>query len=113
MNGSATCGERVVIVQVDQGRVKLKTGSISTIDPFADGDEDRAVVRGDERFRPIDDTPEEAYEKSFETHDIHLLKEQEAKSLGTTEAAQSWFGMIYQDRVVAQIQRALKRLKIV
>lgn len=110
MNGSATCGERVVIVQVHSGRVKLKTGRISTPDPDRSGNGAKTVVRGDQRFRPVDDTPEEAYEKTFEANDIHLLKEQEARSLGTLEAVQNWFGMIYQDRVLGRIQRALKRL---
>lgn len=111
MNGSATCGERVVIVQVHSGRVKLKTGRISTPDPVRSDNGAKTVVRGDQRFRPVDDTPEEAYEKTFEANDIHLLKEQEARSLGTLEAVQNWFGMIYQDRVLGRIQRALKRLK--
>lgn len=110
MNGTANCGERVVIVQVNGGRVKLKTGNIMTIDPGAEGG-NRTVVRGDERFRPADETPEEAYQKSFEAGDIHLLRAEEARSLGTLEAVQSWFGMIYQDHVLVQIQRALKRLK--
>jgi hypothetical protein len=43
--------------------------------------------------------------------DIHLLKEQEAYSLDDPVTANDWFGTIYQDRLVAKINRALKRLK--
>ena len=111
MNGTATSGDRVVIVQVDKGHVKLKTGHIATADTATSADPGRTVVRGDKRFRPVDDTPEEAYEKAFKADDIHLLTEQEAQSLGAPDAAQSWFGLIYQDHVVARIQRALKRFK--
>ncbi len=113
MNGTAVYGERVVIVEVHSGRVNLKTGRISSTDSshvHADN-RNETVVLGDRRFRPVVDSPEEAYERSFRVDDIHLLKEQEVQSLQNPETAQAWFGAIYQDWLVARIQRALKRLR--
>ncbi len=103
MNGTAVCGERVLVVQVDSGRVSVKSGRISDV-----RSDDRAdtVVLDDRQFL----RPEEGYEHSFRTDDIHLLKEQEAQALQVLSTAQAWFGMIYQDWLVAKIQRALKRL---
>jgi hypothetical protein len=113
MNGSAKYGERVVIVEVDCGRVNLKTGCISSTDSSHVQADNRntTIVRGDQRFHPIIESPEDAHERSFNVNDIHLLKEQEAQSLEALDAAQDWFGAIYQDRLVTKIQRALKRLK--
>ena len=113
MNGSAKYGERVVIVEVESGHVNLKTGCISSTDSsHVEADNlNTTVVRGDRRFHPIIETPEEAHERSFNVHDIHLLKEQEAQSLGALDAAKDWFGAIYQDPLVTKIHRALKGLK--
>jgi ribosome-associated translation inhibitor RaiA len=113
MNGSVTCGERVVIVEVHSGRVHLKTGRISSADSghvHADN-RNTTVVWGDRQFQPVMESPDDAYERSFEVNDIHLLKEQEAYSLADLNTAQDWFGAIYQDRLVTKINRALKRLK--
>lgn len=113
MNGTAVLGERVVIVEVHSGRVNLKTGRISSTNPSpvpADSRTDTIVV-GDRPFRPVTDSPEEASERSFRVSDIHLLKEQEAQSLKDPSLAQTWFGTIYQDRLVARIHRALQRLQ--
>ena len=113
MNGTAIYGERVVIVEISGGRVNLKTGRISSTDSshaHADNGSE-AVVLGDRQFHPVTDSPDEAYEKSFRVDDIHLLKEQEAESLQDPSITQTWFGTIYQDRVVNKIHRALKRLK--
>lgn len=102
-----------MIVEVDSGRVNVKTGCISSTDSsHVEADNlHTTVVRGDRRFRPIIETSEEAHERSFNVHDIHLLNEQEAQSLGVLDAAQNWFDAIYQDPLVTKIQRALKRLK--
>jgi hypothetical protein len=115
MNGSAKPGERVVIVEVQSGRVNLKTGCISSADSNALPSENRntTVVRADQLFRPVVESLEEAHEREFNVNDIHLLKEQEARSLGVLNTAQDWFGAIYQDFLVTKIQRALKRLKAV
>lgn len=111
MNGTAVYGERVVIVEVQSGHVNLKTGRISSTDSSHVHADNRSqtVVWGDRQFRPITDTPDEAFERSFQVSDIHLLKEQEAQSLSNPETAQSWFGSIYQDWLIAKIRRALKR----
>jgi hypothetical protein len=113
MNGSVTYGERVVIVEVESGRVHLKTGRISSTDSSHVHADNRntTVVWGDQQFQPLMESPDDAYERSFDVKDIHLLKEQEAYSLGDPETAQDWFGTIYQDRLVTKINRALKRLK--
>jgi hypothetical protein len=103
MNGTAVCGERVLVVQVGNGRVSLTRGRIS--DVRAD-DRTETVVLDDRQFL----RPDEGYERSFRMDDIHLLKEQEAKALEDPSATQDWFGTIYQDRLVAKIHRALKRL---
>ena len=115
MNGSAKPGERVVIVEVQGGRVNLKTGCIASADSGALPPEKRSttVVRADQRFHPVIESPEEAYEREFNVNDIHLLREQEARSLGVSNSAQDWFGAIYQDWLVTKIQRALKRLKTI
>jgi hypothetical protein len=112
MKGSVTYGERVVIVEVQRGSVHLKTGHISSTDSsHLDADNrNTTVVRGDQQFQPVIESPDEAYERSFKVDDIHLLKEQEAYSLGDPVSAQDWFGAIYQDRLVTKINRALKRL---
>ena len=113
MNGSVTYGERVVIVEVHSGRVNLKTGRISSTDcshVHADN-RNTTVVWGDQQFQPVKESPDDAYERSFKVNDIHLLKEQEAYSLGDPDSAQDWFGTIYQDRLVTKINRAVKRLK--
>ena len=113
MNGTAVFGERVVIVEVQSGRVSLKQGRISSPDSshvYADNRVD-TVVSGDRPFQPVTDSPDEACERSFRVNDIHLLKEQEAQSLQDPQTVRSWFGTIYQDEVVNRIHRALKRLK--
>ena len=113
MNGTAVYGERVVIVEVQSGHVNLKTGHISSTDSSHIHADNRTqtVVWGDRKFGPVIDTPDEAFERSFPVSDIHLLKEREAQSLSDPEAAQGWFGTIYQDWLIAKIRRALKRLK--
>jgi hypothetical protein len=111
MNGSAVYGERVVIVEVQGGRVNLKTGHISSTESshiHADN-RNQTVVWGDRQFHPVTDTPEDAYERSFQVNDIHLLKEDEAQSLQDPTIVESWFGSIYQDRLVAKIRNSLKR----
>jgi hypothetical protein len=115
MNGSAKPGERVVIVEVQSGRVSLKTGCISSTDFGALPSEKRntTVVRADQLFHPVIESSEEAHEREFHVNDIHLLKAQEARSLGVLNTAQDWFGAIYQDFLVTKIQRALKRLNAV
>jgi|OpeIllAssembly_1097287.scaffolds.fasta_scaffold567851_2 hypothetical protein len=114
MNGTAEYGERVVIVEVQNGRVNLTTGQISSTDAsHVEADNlNRTVVRGDRRFHPPTEIPDDSHERTYKVDDIHLLKEREAKSLGTLETVQEWFGSIYQDSVVAKIQRALKRLAV-
>jgi len=113
MNGSAIYGERVVIVEVQSGRVNLKTGRISSTESshvHADN-RNQTVVWGDRRFHPVTDLPEDAYERAFQVNDIHLLKEQEAQLLQDPNTVENWFGAIYQDHLVTKIRHALKRLK--
>ena len=112
MNGIAEYGERVVIVEVHGGRVNLKTGCISSTDSshIQAYNRNTTVVRGDRKFHSVIESEEEAFERSFKVDDIHLLKEREARSLGALETVQDWFGAIYQERLVAKIHRALKRL---
>jgi hypothetical protein len=113
MNGIAVFGERVVIVEVNNGSVNLKTGRISSTDSshvHADN-RNETVVFGDRQFAPVTDSSDDAYERSFRVDDIHLLKEKEAKLLQDPMTAQTWFGTIYQDWVVNRIHRALKRVK--
>lgn len=113
MNGTAEFGERVVIVEVHNGRVSLKKGHISSTDSshvYADNRVD-TVVSGERPFHPATDSPDEADERSFRVNDIHLLKEREAHSLQDSNAVEAWFGTIYQDPLVTRIHRALKRLK--
>jgi hypothetical protein len=113
MNGTAIYGERVVTVNICSGRVKLKTGRISSTDSVQVQPDNRneTVVAGDREFESVTDSADEACGRSFRVDDIHLLKEREAQSLQDATMAQTWFGAIYQDWVVAKIQRALKRLK--
>lgn len=112
MNGSPQYGERVVIVEVHGGRVNLKTGSIASTDSshLQADNRDTTVVHGDRRFHPATEIPDDSHERAFKVDDIHLLREQEARSLEDPETAQSWFGSIYHDHLVTKIQRALKRL---
>jgi hypothetical protein len=112
MNGTAVYGERVVIVEVRSGNVNLKTGHISsTLSSHVQADnQTTTIVRGDRQFTPIIESPDDAYEKTFQVSDIHLLKQQEAQALADPGSAQQWFGDIYQDRLVVKIHRALKRL---
>ncbi len=113
MNGTAVYGERVVIVEVNKGRVNLKTGRISSTDSshIAADNRNNTVVCGDRQFYPITDSPDEAYEREFRVDDIHLLKEDEAQSLQDPSRAQTWFGSIHQDWVINRIHRALRRVK--
>ena len=103
MNGTAICGERVVIIEVQSGHVNLKSGRISDV---RTDNRNETVVLDDPRCA----RPDEAYERSFRADDIHLLKEQEAQSLQDPNTAHTWFGTVYQDGVVNRIHRALKRL---
>ena len=111
MNGTAIYGERVVTVDICSGRVKLRTGRISSTDSSHIHADNRniTVVAGDREFDPVTDSADEAYERSFRVDNIHLLKEREAQSLQDATMAQTWFGAIYQDWLVARIHRALKR----
>ena len=115
MNGTAICNERVVIVEVDSGNVRLKTGRIASTAPVMAPGANRteAVVRGDRRLHAMAESPEEAREQAFQVDNIHLLKEQEARALQDPDRARDWFGTIYQDGIVIKIHRALKRLKAV
>jgi hypothetical protein len=112
MNGIAEYGEPVVIVDVHDGRVSLATGHISSTEASHVGADNRlrTVVRGDRRLCPTIEVSDDTHERAYKVGDIHLLKEREAKSLGTTETVQEWFGSIYHDHLVVKIQRALKRL---
>jgi hypothetical protein len=112
MNGSAVYGERVVIVEVEGGRVNLKTGHISSTESSHINADNRnqTVVWGDRQFHPVIETPEEAHERSFQVNDIHLLTEEEAQSLQDPATVENWFGSIYQDRLLPKIRNALKRL---
>jgi hypothetical protein len=114
MNGTAVFGETVVVIQVDQGDVRLKTGRIvsdgSSV-ALADN-RHRTVVSGGRGFGPAAEADEVPDGKEFRVDDIHLLKAEEAASLRDPARAQDWFGSVYQDWVVSKIQRALKRLKL-
>jgi hypothetical protein len=114
MNGIAEYGERVVVVEVHGGRVNLTTGCISSTDAsHVEADNRlRTVVRSDRRIHPNTDVSDDKHERAYKVSDIHLLKEREAKSLSASETVQDWFGCIYQDHLVAKIQRALKRLAV-
>ncbi len=114
MNGTAVYGERVVIVEVHDGNVNLRTGRIASTDSshvFADN-RSKTVVWGDRQFHPPTDSTDDAYEKEFKVDDIHLLKQQEAQSLQDPGTAETWFGTIYEDWLVRKIHRALKRLRL-
>ena len=104
MNGTAVCGERVLVVEVNSGHVQLKSGRVSEV--RADNRSETVVL--DE---PQVQAGDEAYDRSFRSDDIHLLKEHEAQSLLNPKVAHDWFGTVYQDGVVAKIHRALKRVK--
>jgi hypothetical protein len=96
MNGTATYGDRVVIVEVQSGRVQLTTGCIfsSPQDPPDPDNPYKMVVRGDRRLRTTAESPEEAYAREFELHDIHLLRG--GGGAAGPALAQDWFGSIYQ-----------------
>ncbi len=113
MNGTAACGESVVIVEVQSGRVNLKPGRISGTDSGpASGDKRATVVVWEEReIQPAIGDPQEGHEKRFQIDDVHLLTLRDVRTLWDLGAAQEWFGSIYQDQSVAKIHRALKRLK--
>ncbi len=114
MNGTAVFGERVVFVEVHSGRISLKKGRISSTDSshvHADNRVD-TIVSGDWPSHPATDSPDEARERSFRVNDIHLLKQQEVRSLQDPNAVQAWFGTVYQDPLVTKIHRALKRLQV-
>lgn len=109
MNGTAVYGETVVVVDVDHGDVRLKTGRI-----VSDGS---SHVLADNRNRTVvsgvaNDPLGETDEKEFRVDNIHLLKAPEAEELRDRASAQEWFGSIYQDWVIRRIQRALNRLKL-
>lgn len=108
MNGTAINGERVVLVKINSGRVNLLTGSISTLTATG-GAPDHPVETVVLEDRPARESREEICERAIRVDDIHLLKEQEARSLQDRTTAENWFGSIYQDRVVSNIHRALKR----
>lgn len=109
MNGTAVCGEPVVVIEVEAGDVRLKTGRIvsdGSSDPVADN-RNRTVVHGDRDFRAAAER-----EKEFRVDDIHLLKAPEAEALRDPAKTHDWFGSVYQDWVVSKIQRALKRFTL-
>jgi len=112
MKENAIQGEPVVIVEVRGGKVNLKTGRIAGPASLQEPENHprRTVVRGDRQFYPVTESLEEAHEKAFAVDDIHLLKEQEVRSLQDPGTCQDWFGSIYQDRLVAKIHHVLKRL---
>ena len=113
MNGTATCGERVVLVKVDSGHVNLKTGQV--LDPDVDNvqaaEGNAAVAWANRQGGPVQDAPDEVHERSVQVDDIHLLKADEVASLHDREEVNHRFGEIYQDGLLSKIHRALKRLK--
>ncbi len=114
MKGTAVFDEPVVIIGVDHGDVRLKTGRIvsnGSSHALVDN-RDRTVVMPDRKSHRAAKPLAESDEKEFHVDDIHLLKAPEAQELRDADKAQEWFGSVYQDWVVAKIQRALKRLKL-
>jgi len=114
MNGTAVYGETVVVIEVDDGDVRVKTGRIvsdGSSQVLADN-RNRTIVAADPEMHPDTDPLEDAHTKEFRVDDIHLLKAREAEALRDPRSAQEWFGSIYQDWVVSKIQRALRRLKL-
>jgi hypothetical protein len=119
MIGTATYGERVVIIEVNSGRVNLQTGCIASTEfshVHADN-RSRTIVRADRKSGPARKCPavllesaEDDGERGFPVDSIHLLREKEARALGTLNATQAWFGAIYEEPQVTAIHRALKRL---
>ncbi len=111
MIGYAEHGERVVVVEVHNGRVNLATGHISSTEAshLEADNRQRTVVRGDRKLRPAAEASEDPHERAYRVDDIHLLKEREALSPETRETVRGWFGSVYQDHLVAKIERALKR----
>lgn len=113
MNGTAVYGEPVVIVEVDHGDVRLKTGHIvSNGSSHLLADNCQRTVVGGDRDLPALNRFSDTHAKEFQVDDIHLLKSEEARALRDPANAHEWFGSIYQDSVVSEIQRALKRLKL-
>jgi hypothetical protein len=114
MKGTAVFDEPVVIIDVDHGDVRLKTGRIvSDGSSHAQVDnQDRTVVAARPKTRTATKALDEESEREFRVNDIHLVKAQEAEALRDPAGAQEWFGSVYQDWVVAKIQRAFKRLKM-
>ena len=108
----ALCGERVVIVEVLDGEVNLRTGRIARAAMDLDQPDHRCgtVVHQDRKSYPTTDISEEAFDKAFAADDIHLLAEKEARALQDSANTESWFGAIYQDWVVEKIHHALNRL---
>ncbi len=108
MNGTAVCGEPVVVIEVDAGHVRLKTGRIVSdpLNPVADN-RNLTIVQGDRKSWAAVDR-----EKEFRVDDIHLLKASEAGALRDPANAQDWFGSIYEDWIVKKIHLALNRLKV-
>ena len=103
----------MVIIEVECGDVRLKTGRI-----VSDGsshlpvdNRNRTVVHGNRRLQALASL-ENAHEKEFRVDDIHLLKAPEAGALRDPACAREWFGSIYQDWVINKILRALKRLNL-
>ena len=114
MNGTAVYGETVVVIEVDKGDVRLKTGKIvsdGSSQPLADNCQ-RTLVGGHQEFHPFTDRLEHTQGKEFRVDNIHLLKAREAEALRDRAGAFEWFGSVYQDWVITKIQRALKRLKL-
>ena len=109
MQGNANVGERVVIIDVADGKVNLRTGRIA--DPeavFVPADKrTQTIVLGDRPFAPVTDDSGDAYQKAFSVDDIHLLREEEVKTLSDSDAILDWFGSTYQDGFIAEIHRAL------
>jgi hypothetical protein len=119
MNGTAMYGERVVIVEVNSGRVNLQTGCISSTESshMRADNRNRTIVRADRTVGParkcsaaILEDAENDGERAFSVDSIHLLREEEAMALGTLNDTQAWFGTIYEEPQVTAIHRALKRL---
>jgi hypothetical protein len=114
MNGTATCGERVIFVQVDDGNVNVKTGRVLDTDnndiPATDGSAPIAWCKRHSEL--IEQSPDEAHESAVALGDVHLLTESEAERLKDLAATQRWFGSLYEDGLVLRINRALKRLKL-
>ena len=109
--GWARYGRKVAVIEVNNGKVVIRTGHIcSTRMTYLGVDNiKRAIVWCDEPWRMADNADDE-HEYGMHVIDPHFVGADEIGMLQYPELRKLWFGNLYSDEMLAKIADAVRDL---